>query len=161
YILFNLPGNLVLRKVGGGRLLPFAIVAWGLVTTFTGFVNSYASLCVTRVFLGFTESAFLGVVMLYLGFFYTEIELVARTGRFYSGNALAGTFCGFLATGLSKINFRGYNGWPWIFFVEGVITVILGTVAFFILPNTPKTASFLTPAERVVAVERTLALDRR
>ncbi|SPN98704.1 related to putative tartrate transporter [Cephalotrichum gorgonifer] len=161
YIIFNLPGNLILRKVGGGLFLPAIVVAWGLVTTFTGFVTNFATLCVTRVFLGISESAFLGVAMLYLAFFYTEFELISRVGLFYSGNALAGAFGGFLATGLGRIRFRGYNGWPWIFFVEGIITVIVGIGMYFILPDSPQTAGFLSSQERVLAVERMLATDRR
>ena len=161
YIIFNIPGNLLLRRVGGGRFLPCIVVAWGLVTTFSGFVTDFATLCVTRVLLGLTESAFLGVVLLYLGFFYTEFELVSRVGLFYSGNALAGAFGGFLATGLGRIRFKGYNGWPWIFFVEGIMTVLVGIAMFAVLPNSPRTVKFLTTEERAVAVERMLALDRR
>lgn len=161
YIACNIPANLVLRKIGGGRFLPCIVLAWGLVTTFSGFVTDFASLCVTRVMLGLSESAFLGVVMLYMAFFYTELEIVSRVGLFYSGNALAGAFGGFLATGLGKIRFRGYNGWPWIFFVEGIITVLLSLAMFVVLPNRPQTAKFLSPEERVIAVERMLAVDRR
>ena len=161
YIIFNIPANLLLRKVGGGRLLPCIVVAWGLVTTFSGFITDFGTLCVTRVLLGLSESAFLGVVMLYLGFFYTEFEIVSRVGLFYSGNALAGAFGGFLATGLGRIRLHGYNGWPWIFFVEGIITVVVGLAMFFILPNKPETANFFTPQERTVAIERKLAVDRR
>lgn len=161
YVIFNIPGNLLLRKVGGGRFLPCIVLAWGLVTTFSGFVTDFATLCVTRVLLGLSESAFLGVVMLYLTFFYTEFEIVSRVGLFYSGNALAGAFGGFLATGLSKIRFRRYNGWPWIFFVEGIITVLVGLVMVVVLPNKPQTAKFLSTEERVIAVERMLSVNRR
>lgn len=161
YILFNIPGNLLLRRVGGGRFLPCIVVAWGLVTTFSGFVTDFATLCVTRVLLGLSESAFLGVVMLYLGFFYTEFEIVSRVGLFYSGNALAGAFGGFLATGLGRIRHGGYNGWPWIFFVEGMLTVLVGLAMFAVLPDKPQTAKFLSPEERTIGIERMLAVDRR
>jgi len=161
YMVFNIPGNLVLRRAGGGRFLPFIMAVWGLITTFTGFVKTFEGLCASRVLLGLAESAYIGSVMLYLGFFYTEFELVARVGIFYSGNALAGAIGGFLAGGLSQIKFRGYNGWPWIYFVEGVLTVVLAIAAFSILPNTPETAKFLTREERILAVERMLRLDRR
>jgi MFS family permease len=161
YIALTIPGNLLLRRAGGGRFLPLVMAAWGLVTTFTGFVKTFEGLCVARVFLGLAESAYLGSVMLYLGFFYTEFELVARVGIFYSGNAFAGAIGGFLAGGLSQITFRGYNGWPWIYFVEGILTVLLAAVAFAVLPDTPETAKFLSREERILAVERMLRLDRR
>ena len=40
---------------------------------------------------------------------------------------------------------------PWIFFVEGAITVVVAVTAFFFLPNTPGSAKFLTPAEQLQA----------
>lgn len=43
---------------------------------------------------------------------------------------------------------------PWIFFVEGAITVVVAIVAFFFLPNTPGSASFLTKEEQWIAAHR-------
>ena len=77
-----------------------------------------------------------------------------RLGIFYCAAPLSGAFGGLLATGLSQINFHGYNGWPWIFFIEGAITVLVAIVAFFFLPNTPSTASFLTADEQKFAAAR-------
>jgi len=65
---------------------------------------------------------------------------------------------GLLATGLSRIKVPGYNGWAFIFFVEGAITVAYGGLACFFLPHTPGNAKFLTPAEQNIAVMR-LRLD--
>ncbi|PNH44694.1 hypothetical protein VD0004_g3008 [Verticillium dahliae] len=159
-ILFNIPGNLALRYVGGGNWLPLLIVSWGIVTTLTGFVTSFAGLCVTRVFLGLAESSFMGGVLIYLGFFYTPDELISRVGIFYSSAPLAGSVGGLLAGGLGRVRLSGYNGWPWIFFVEGALTVILGIVSYCFLPNTPRDTRFLTDRERTLALRRMHSQDR-
>ncbi|KAH0430412.1 major facilitator superfamily transporter [Colletotrichum camelliae] len=159
-ILFNIPGNLAVRRVGGAVWLPSMIVAWGLVTISSGFIRNFAGLCITRIFLGLTESSFLGGVLIYLGFFYTADELILRVGLFYSSTALAGFLGGLLAGGLGQIKVADYNGWPWILFVEGSLTVILGVALFFFLPHTPADAKFLSPAERTLAVHRMQAQDR-
>ncbi|KAG7110137.1 putative transporter C11D3.18C like protein [Verticillium longisporum] len=153
-ILFNIPGNLALRLVGGGNWLPLLIVSWGIVTTLTGFVTSFGGLCVTRVFLGLAESSFMGGVLIYLGFFYTPDELISRVGIFYSSAPLAGSVGGLLAGGLGRVRLNGYNGWPWIFFIEGALTVILGIVAYCFLPNTPRDTRSLTDRERTLALRR-------
>lgn len=46
------------------------------------------------------------------------------------------------------------QGWPWIFFIEGLITVCFGVLALFFMPHTPSHAEFLTPEEKVVALRR-------
>ncbi|KAL9942357.1 hypothetical protein D7B24_006432 [Verticillium nonalfalfae] len=160
-ILFNIPGNLALRRVGGGNWLPLLIVSWGIVTTLTGFVTNFAGLCVTRVFLGLAESSFMGGVLIYLGFFYTPDELISRVGIFYSSAPLAGSVGGLLAGGLGRVRLSGYNGWPWIFFVEGALTVILGIVAYCFLPNTPRDTRFLTDRERTLALRRMHSQDHQ
>jgi hypothetical protein len=53
-----------------------------------------------------------------------------------------------LATGLAEIEFGGYNRWPWIFFVEGSLTIVVAIAAFFFLPDTPGKAKFLSEEEQ-------------
>ncbi|KAK1981556.1 major facilitator superfamily transporter [Colletotrichum cereale] len=159
-IFFNIPGNLAVRRVGGAMWLPALITAWGLVTTFSGFITNFAGLCVTRAFLGLTESSFLGGVLIYLGFFYTTDELILHVGLFYSSTALAGFLGGLLAAGLGQVRVGGYNGWPWIFFIEGCLTVLLGIGLLLFLPHTPADAKFLSSAERSLAIQRMRAQDR-
>jgi hypothetical protein len=42
----------------------------------------------------------------------------------------------------------GYNGWRWIFILEGLLTVVVSTIAYFWVYNYPDTAEFLTEEER-------------
>lgn len=74
-----------------------------------------------------------------------------RLGVFYCAAPLSGAFGGLLATGLAQIEYGSYKSWPWIFFVEGSITILVAMVAFFFLPNTPSTAKFLSSEEQYIA----------
>ena len=161
YVVFNIPANLVMRRLGGGRFLPALVVAWGLATLGSGFVGDFAGLCASRAVVGLAEAGFMGGVLLWLGFFYTNEEIISRVGIFLSSTPLAGSLGGLLAGGLSRIDSGGYSRWPWIFFIEGALTVVVGIAAFFIMPNSPQTASFLTPEERIAAKDRMVLLDRR
>jgi len=67
---------------------------------------------------------------------------------FYCAAPLSGAFGGLLATGLAEIRFGGYNRWPWIFFVEGSLTIVVAIAAFFFLPDTPGKAKFLSEEEQ-------------
>jgi MFS family permease len=83
--------------------------------------------------------------VLYLSHFYRRTELALRIGIFYTAASLSGAFGGLLARGLNAIGHAGgLEGWRWIFIVEGLLTVFVGVVCFFILPNSIESARFLT-----------------
>ncbi|KAK3709608.1 hypothetical protein LTR37_010829 [Vermiconidia calcicola] len=159
YVLLDIPSNWLLKMVGGGRYLPLLAMAWGVVGTCMGAVKSFGGLVACRLLLGACEGGMFGGIILYLSMFYKRHNLMFRLGIFYCAAPLSGAFGkklmgGLLATGLAQINYGGYNGWPWIFFVEGSITVIVAMVAFFFLPNTPGTAQFLSADEQWLAAHR-------
>lgn len=90
--------------------------------------------------------------------FYKRNQLMLRLGFFYCAAPLSSAIGGLLATGLGEIRFHGYNRWPWIFFIEGGITILVASTAAFFLPHTPGKARFLSPSEREIAEQR-LRLD--
>ena len=49
---------------------------------------------------------------------------------------------------------RGYNGWRWIFIIEGLATVVLAVIAKFTIVDWPETAKFLNPNERQLLLRR-------
>ncbi|MCJ1248143.1 hypothetical protein MMC30_005358 [Trapelia coarctata] len=157
YILVDVPSNWALKYVGAGYYLPGLMVCWGIVGTCMGLTKSYgqvAGLIACRLLLGLFEGGLLGGMVLYLSMFYRRHQLLSRMGLFYCAAPLSGAFGGLLATGLAQINHGGYNSWPWIFIVEGLITVCFGFVTIFFLPHTPATSSFLTEEERMGALRR-------
>ena len=48
----------------------------------------------------------------------------------------------------------GYEGWRWIFILEGLLTVLVACFAFFTIYDFPETATFLTEPERVWVIHR-------
>lgn len=159
YIVFNIPANLVLRRIGGRRFLSFLIFFWGLFTTLSGLATSFSTLCAVRAAVGAAEAGFLGSALLWLGFFYTNEEIVARIGILLSSAPLAGALGGLLAGGFSRISVPKFRGWPWIFIIEGAITMIVGCIAFYMIPDTPMEARFLTTTEKLASQHRMAVLD--
>jgi MFS family permease len=93
-------------------------------------------------------------MILYLSMFYQRHKLMFRIGLFYCAAPLSGAFGGLLATGLARIHSGSYHGWPFIFIVEGCITVLFGILTIFFLPHTPSECKFLTEEERAGAALR-------
>lgn len=114
----------MLKYFQAGYYLPFLVTVWGLISLCIGFVNSYKGLLIVRFFLGLAEGGLLGGMIIYLAMFYRRHQMLYRIGLFYCAAPLSGAMGGLLATGLAKIKTPGYNGWPFIFFVEGVSIVL-------------------------------------
>jgi hypothetical protein len=55
YFLFELPSNLVIRRIGAGNWLAFIIICWGAVSIGMGFSPNWQILAVTRALLGIFE----------------------------------------------------------------------------------------------------------
>lgn len=49
---------------------------------------------------------------------------------------------------------RHLRAWRWLFIIEGAITVVVAFMAYFILPNFPRTTTWLTEEERQLAAWR-------
>ncbi|TKX26024.1 MFS transporter-like protein 28 [Elsinoe australis] len=154
YIIVDVPSNWLLKYVGAGYYLPFLVAIWGLISTCTGFVTTYTGLLIVRAFLGLDEGGMLGGMIIYLAMFYRRHQLLYRITLFYCAAPLSGAFGGLLATGLAEIRTAKYDGWPFIFFVEGAITVLAGVAAGCFLPHTPSESKFLDQEEKLAAVAR-------
>ena len=62
YIIFELPSNIVLRKVGAKYWLSFIVLAFGVIMTGMAFVKTWEQLAACRVLLGFFEAGFFPAV---------------------------------------------------------------------------------------------------
>lgn len=48
----------------------------------------------------------------------------------------------------------GRPGWAWIFILEGLVTIVIGSLSFWMIHDFPHNAKFLTEAERTAIVRR-------
>ncbi|KAF1976241.1 pantothenate transporter liz1 [Bimuria novae-zelandiae CBS 107.79] len=157
YILMQVPSNLLLNKTGKPALfLPICMIIWGVISGATGACQNFGGLVACRFFLGFIEAVYFPGCLFYLSSWYTRKELGFRTAVLYSGSLISGAFGGLITAGI-KSNMdhtHGLRAWRWVFIIEGGITVAIALVAFFVLPNMPRTTSWLTEEERQLATYR-------
>jgi MFS family permease len=155
YILAEVPSNLLVKKIGPNYWLPILVTCWGIVGTLQGIVVNAQGLWADRFFLGLTEGGILPGIILYLSGWYKPHELQFRIGLFWSASSVAGAFAGLFAAAIGLINNAGgLHGWSWIFIIEGIITVIVGIIGFFVMPSSISKAKFLTAEEQTFANER-------
>lgn len=118
-------------------------------------VQNYAGLIVCRLFLGAVEGGLFPGMAIYLTFFYTKRELALRIGYLFVSAALAGACGGLLAFAIGHMDgVAGQKGWRWIMIIEGLPTFVLGIATWWILPDEPSKAYFLTDKEKYLAAAR-------
>ena len=49
---------------------------------------------------------------------------------------------------------RGYKAWRWVFIIEGLLTVVVSFLFFFVIPDFPENSKFLTERERAFVKRR-------
>lgn len=155
YVAIELPSNLVLHKIGAGVLLPLLICGFGIVTFCSGFLTDFEGLVAARFFLGLLEGGVFPGTMLYLSNFYTRNELQLRIAIVQSAACFAGGISGLLTYAIYQIDgFLGRPAWSWVYFIEGLITILFGLVGLFLLPSTPEKSRFLTAAQKRIVHQR-------
>ncbi|KAM0747407.1 MFS general substrate transporter [Meredithblackwellia eburnea MCA 4105] len=155
YCLFEVPSNIMLKKLRPSIWLASITVLWGVVMTLMGVAQNFGGLVAARVALGIAEAGLFPGVTLYLTFWYPRHMCQTRIAIFFGAATLAGAFSGLLAYGISFMNgVGGYSAWRWIFILEGIATVLAGTLAFWAISDFPDTATFLTEEEREWVVWR-------
>ncbi|KAJ4288035.1 hypothetical protein N0V90_012051 [Kalmusia sp. IMI 367209] len=156
YIVFQIPGTMLIKKFGPSYQFGGAMIAWGVFTACMVAAKTLGALMALRLFVGAAE-AFIHGTLIYLSFWYRYNELATRGAIFDGCAALAGAFNGIIGHQI-QTNLDGKNGWRawrWIFLIEGVIPIGWGFVVAALLPGTPETVrGIFTPSEKEVIIRR-------
>lgn len=147
--------TLMYRLVPPHIYISLCVFGWGLVASFQCLTTSFGGMVVLRALLGITEAAFGPGVPFYLSLFYRRHELAFRNGLFISAAPLATSFASSLAYLIVRFSSNGpIAPWRTLFLVEGFPSVIVAVFAWFLIPDSPGQARFLTRRQRVVAQQR-------
>ncbi|KAI8140340.1 major facilitator superfamily domain-containing protein [Fennellomyces sp. T-0311] len=153
YIVFEVPSNVILKKIGPRIWLSTIMVIWGTILAAMSKVKTGNHLLAARFFLGVAEAGLYPGVLFYLSVWYTRKQQATRIALFYGSSTLAGAFGGVLAYGIMHMDgLRGMRGWQWIFIIEAIPTIVLGFATYFILPDYPEKTKFLSEREREIIV---------
>ncbi|KAI1388000.1 MFS general substrate transporter [Hypoxylon trugodes] len=132
------------------------VLVWGLASTLQAAAFNWSGLMACRFFLAMAEAGYGPGVPYLLSFFYKRHELGFRCGIFLSAAPLATTFAGALAYGITSGHPAHIANWRLLFIVEGIPSVLLAVLAFYLMPDSAETASFLNEEERKVAKLRAI-----
>lgn len=150
YILFEVPSNMYMQRVGARATLTRIMVLWGLVTIATAFVSTPTHLIAARFCLGIAEAGFFPGVILYLTYWFPSALRARITAVLLMAAMTAGVVSGPLA-GWIMAHFNGLMGlrdWQVLFVLEGIPAVLLGVWGWFWLADRPSQARWLNEREK-------------
>ncbi|KAI0477988.1 major facilitator superfamily domain-containing protein [Xylaria cf. heliscus] len=149
YIIGEAPSNLLLKWFSPSRWQSRIMISWGIVLALHVPVVNKQGLYAVRFFLGLAEAGMFPGVILQMTYWYRPDEMSLRLLYFYVCGNLSGIFSGLLAFGFDKASGAGgLSGWQWLFLVEAIGTILVGIAIWFLLPDFPETASWLTDKEK-------------
>ncbi len=155
YFFFEVPSNLLLQKIGAKKTIMRITIGWGLTSIAMMFVKSAEMFYFLRFLLGVFEAGFYPGIILYLTYWFPQQRRAKAFGMFMSASALAGVIggplAGWIMTSLDGSN--GWQGWQWVFLLEGIPSVLAGIATWFYLTDRPEQAKWLTPREQQLVRE--------
>ena len=145
YILFEVPSNMILARVGARRWIARIMVTWGIVACWMAFIQTPKQLYGMRLLLGMAEAGFTPGIIYYISCWFPSSDRARAMSFFYIAAALASVI-GLPLSGalLNMHGVLGFAGWRWLYFVEGIPAVLLGFVVLKHLPDSVQDAKWLS-----------------
>src|SRR3954464_7843702 len=149
YILFEIPSNVMMERVGARYWIARIMITWGAVGIATAFIVGPYTFYLTRFLLGAFEAGFFPGVLLYLTYWFPR-EYRARIVATFMCAIPLSVFLGSPISGLllQMDGIWGLRGWQWLFIMEAMPAILLGLATLFLLPDRPAQADWLAPEQR-------------
>lgn len=156
YFLFEVPSNLLLHRIGARVCIARIMFLWGIVSSCTMFVSSAWSFYLLRFLLGAAEAGFFPGIVLYLTYWYPSQRRARTTALFMTSLPLSGLIgnpiSGWILQGME--GWHGLAGWRWMFFLEGLPSIVIGVIVLFVLKDRISDAPWLSTEQKTLLTNR-------
>lgn len=148
YVLFQVPSNLALQRMGTRLWVTIIMVIWGLVSAAMAFVTDATSFYILRFLLGVAEAGFFPGMILYLTTWFPVGMRAKITSVFMMAIPMSSVLGAPVSTALLGVSGGGLDGWQWLFILQGLPASALGLLVLVVLTDTPEKADWLADGER-------------
>ncbi|PWN49141.1 MFS general substrate transporter [Violaceomyces palustris] len=167
FLSAELPSQMISKKIGSDVWVPAQLVLWSIFSAAQFWMNGRSQFLAFRFIIGLLQGGFIPDVILWLSYFYKKTELPLRLALFWVSNFAVDIIGPFAAFGLLRLRGRGgYEGWRYLFLIEGVFTLIVGIFSFVMMPSSPTTTKtwfwrkgWFTEREEEIMVNRIIRDD--
>lgn len=151
YFFFEVPSNILLHKIGARIWIARIMVTWGIIASATAFVQGEASFYIVRFLLGVAEAGFFPGIILYLTYWFPRVQRAKVVALFFLAVPVSTVVGSPISTLLIQYGdgALGFDaGWRFMFFVEGLPSILVGFLVLLLLPDRPRKAKWLSGEER-------------
>ena len=150
YVLFEIPSNLYLTKIGARKTLSRIMILWGITSACLFLVKNAQALYILRFLLGVFEAGFAPGVIFYFTYWYAQSRMTSVLSIFMFAIPIGGIVGSPLSTWIMTAFHGNYGlaGWQWMFLLQGLPCIILGLIAFCFLEDKPEHAQWLSANEK-------------
>jgi ACS family tartrate transporter-like MFS transporter len=173
YFLLEIPGTLIVERWSARKWICRIMVTWGIVAAVTAWVRTPWEFYGIRFLLGLAEAGFFPGVIVYLTHWFPTRDRSRTLAYFFVATPLAMMISPKISNLMLKIgttevvngvtvqhpHLLGLAGWQWVYIFWGIPAVVLGIMVFYLLPDKPRDAKWLTTEERE-ALEAELAAEK-
>jgi len=154
YLLFEIPSNLVLERIGARKTIARIAILWGLTSAAMMLVRSSGSFYLLRFLLGAFEAGLYPGVILYLTYWFSAKYRAQMLGLFMLAIPVAGIAGGPISGWIMSptIAQTGLANWQWLFLIEGIPSILLGVWTLALFTDKPANATWLTAAEKQIVL---------
>lgn len=161
YVVFEVPSNLVMDKVGARLWLARIMITWGLASAATAAVVGPNSFLLVRFLLGVGEAGLFPGTILLFTYWFPDAHRARIIGSFTLALPVSVALGAPISTAILSLDGTlGIRGWQWIYILEAVPTVLIGFFVLMAMNDRPEKAKWLTRPERDW-LTTTLARERR
>ncbi len=156
YMLFEVPSNVIMHKVGARPWLARIMLSWGILTILSAFTQDTLQFTIVRFFLGIAEAGYYPGVYVVLAMWFPRATLGRAMAIFLGASPVALAFGAPIGALLLRLGGTlGWSGWRWLFLIEGIPALFVGVLIYLLLPSRPADAKWLSTDERT-ALENAL-----
>ena len=148
YVALQIPGVMLAQRWSARGMICVSMIVSGLLTALTAIVHTPAQLYLARFLLGAAEAGFFPGVIVYLSHWFIQEDRAKATSNFMAAIPVSLVIASPVAGWILSYNWFAIEGWRWLFFLEGIPSILLGAVAFFFLTDRPSQARWLTAGQR-------------
>lgn len=149
YFLLEIPGSLIVERWSARKWFARIMISWGLVAALTGFVTNPHQFYLSRFALGAAEAGFFPGVIVYLSHWFRYEDRTRAKSWFMMTQPLSVV----VGTPISRwilenVHWYSLPGWRWVFFLEGIPSILFGIMALYYLPDRVPDAKWLPSDEK-------------
>ncbi|KAL4937288.1 hypothetical protein BDV06DRAFT_232700 [Aspergillus oleicola] len=152
YIVFEVPSNLLQKRLTPRLWQSRIMLTWGIVLACHAAVQNKHALYALRFILGMCEAGMFPGIAAQLCGWYRSDEMGLPIMWMFGFQNCSGIIGSLITYGISYMNgLRGLSAWRWVYLLEGLFTILFSGVIFLVLPDWPKsdrTRKWLTEREQ-------------